>query len=98
MKHKRREEEEEEQEEENTSFTTSTNTIAVITTATMMPIIEQRGEGSRDEVLSIDPCPPQFGEDKNSHNLEGTKTSKVITTRAQVAQNISSDPTRTKVA
>ena len=31
-------------------------------------------------------------------NLGGTKTSKVITTRAQVAQNIGSDPTRTKVA
>ena len=32
------------------------------------------------------------------YNLGGTKTSKVITTRAQVAQNIGSDPTRTKVA
>ena len=31
-------------------------------------------------------------------NLGGLKTSKVITTRAQVAQNIGSDPTRTKVA
>ena len=31
-------------------------------------------------------------------NLGGMKTSKVITTRAQVAQNIGSDPTRTKVA
>ena len=84
LKRKRREEEEEEEQEQATEEPPpASSTINISTPTTNNNNIttghsEDSGEeGSRDEVLSVVPCPPLFREDKNSHNLEGRKTLQV---------------------
>ena len=90
LKRKRREEEEEEEQEQATEEPPpASSTINISTPTTNNNNIttghsEDSGEeGSRDEVLSVVPCPPLFREDKNSHNLEGRKTLQVAQQQQQ---------------